>query len=40
MNTRLGEMLDLLNCMAVENGAAELTAHKRKMGIFEALALR
>lgn len=39
MNTRIGEMFDLLSCMGVENGALEVV-NKKRWDIFEALALR
>lgn len=39
MNTRIGEMFDLLSCMGVENGALEVV-EKKRWDIFEALALR
>lgn len=39
MNTRVGEMMDLLACMAISNGA-EPKKKKKKMSFEEIMALR
>lgn len=41
MLTRYGEMLDLMNCMAIYNGGAEQKAKKKRITSFtEAMMLR
>ena len=39
LNTRFGEFIDLLNCRAIESGAAR-QVKKTKMNIFDFLALK
>lgn len=39
MNTRVGEMMDFLACMAISNGA-EPKKKKKKMSFEEIMALR
>lgn len=39
MNTRYGELLDMIACLAISNGAKP-KQKARKMDIFEALSLR
>lgn len=39
MNTRYGEFMDMIACMAISNGAKP-KKKARNMNIFEALALR
>lgn len=38
--TRTGEMLDMINCMAIYNGQAKPKKQKRKWTFDEAMALR
>ena len=38
MNTRYGEFMDLLDCMAIENGGAE--PKEQKMTMEQVLAMR
>lgn len=40
MNTRYGEMLDMIACMAINNGAEPKKKKKKKMGFFDVLSLR
>ena len=40
MNTRYGEFLDMIACMAIYSGNAKPKRKARNMDIFEALALR
>lgn len=38
MNTRVGEMLDMMDCMAIENGGAE--QKQEQMSMEEILKMR
>lgn len=40
MVTRVAEMLDMISCFAVYNGAANQQAKKRRLSYDEAIALR
>ena len=40
MNTRYGEMLDLINCKAIYNGGAEQKIRKRNLTFDEIISLR
>lgn len=39
-NTRYGEMIDLINCLSVYNGGAEVKKTKKKWSFEEVMALR
>lgn len=38
--TKYGEMVDMLTCMAIENGAAKEKRNKKRWNFDEAIALR
>lgn len=40
LNTRWGEMMDLINCLAIFNGVAKEKKKKRKLTYDEAIRLR
>jgi hypothetical protein len=40
LNTRWGEFIDLINCRAIENGNVRQKPPKKKMDMFEFLALK